>query len=161
MARSADAAALVTAPSAVMAQACAGIMDIKGEAACDSEWPARRILSSAVERSRLFSRRAAPGMKPRILPRWSGLRRSFLGLSALQGEGSSLGLLAPAELADGMRARIHLCVAGLYEPFGLSVLEAALSGCALVLGDIPSLRENWDGAADFAEPTTFSAALKK
>jgi glycosyltransferase involved in cell wall biosynthesis len=39
-----------------------------------------------------------------------------------------------------------------YEPFGLSVLEAALSGCALVLGDIPSLRENWSGAAIFVPP---------
>lgn len=39
-----------------------------------------------------------------------------------------------------------------YEPFGLSVLEAALAGCALVLGDIPSLRENWDGAAIFVAP---------
>lgn len=39
-----------------------------------------------------------------------------------------------------------------YEPFGLSVLEAAQAGCALVLGDIPSLRENWDGAALFAAP---------
>ncbi len=36
-----------------------------------------------------------------------------------------------------------------YEPFGLSVLEAALRGCALVLGDIPSLREIWSGAASF------------
>jgi glycosyltransferase involved in cell wall biosynthesis len=39
-----------------------------------------------------------------------------------------------------------------YEPFGLSVLEAALAGCALVLGDIPSLRETWDGAALFVDP---------
>jgi glycogen synthase len=39
-----------------------------------------------------------------------------------------------------------------YEPFGLVVLEAALAGCALVLGDIPSLREQWDGAALFAPP---------
>jgi glycogen synthase len=39
-----------------------------------------------------------------------------------------------------------------YEPFGLVVLEAALAGCALVLGDIPSLREQWDGAALFAAP---------
>jgi glycogen(starch) synthase len=39
-----------------------------------------------------------------------------------------------------------------YEPFGLSVLEAACAGCALVLGDIPSLRENWDGAACFVHP---------
>jgi glycosyltransferase involved in cell wall biosynthesis len=39
-----------------------------------------------------------------------------------------------------------------YEPFGLSVLEAALAGCALVLGDIPSLREIWGPAATFVEP---------
>jgi glycosyltransferase involved in cell wall biosynthesis len=36
-----------------------------------------------------------------------------------------------------------------YEPFGLSILEAGLSGCALVLGDIPSLREVWGDAALF------------
>jgi glycosyltransferase involved in cell wall biosynthesis len=40
-----------------------------------------------------------------------------------------------------------------YEPFGLSVLEAALAECALVLGDIPSLRELWDGVAVFVDPT--------
>jgi glycosyltransferase involved in cell wall biosynthesis len=39
-----------------------------------------------------------------------------------------------------------------YEPFGLSALEAALSGCALVLGDIPSLREVWGEAALFVPP---------
>jgi glycogen(starch) synthase len=39
-----------------------------------------------------------------------------------------------------------------YEPSGLSVLEAALAGCALVLGDIPSLRETWEGAALFVDP---------
>lgn len=39
-----------------------------------------------------------------------------------------------------------------YEPFGLAVLEAALCGCPLVLGDIASLRELWDGAAQFIDP---------
>jgi glycogen(starch) synthase len=39
-----------------------------------------------------------------------------------------------------------------YEPFGLSILEAALARCALVLGDLPSLRETWDGAALFVDP---------
>ena len=39
-----------------------------------------------------------------------------------------------------------------YEPFGLAVLEAANAGCALVLGDIPSLREQWDRAAVFVAP---------
>ena len=36
-----------------------------------------------------------------------------------------------------------------YEPFGLSVLEAAQAGCRLVLSDIPSFRELWDGVARF------------
>jgi glycosyltransferase involved in cell wall biosynthesis len=39
-----------------------------------------------------------------------------------------------------------------YEPFGLSVLEAASAGCALVLSDIPTFRELWDGAALFVDP---------
>jgi glycogen(starch) synthase len=39
-----------------------------------------------------------------------------------------------------------------YEPFGLSALEAALAGCALVLGDIESLREVWGDAAVYVDP---------
>jgi glycosyltransferase involved in cell wall biosynthesis len=34
----------------------------------------------------------------------------------------------------------------------LAPLEAALSGCALVLGDIPSLREVWADAAMYVPP---------
>jgi glycogen synthase len=63
-----------------------------------------------------------------------------------------LGELAAQELAEWYaRAAIYVLPAK-YEPFGLSILEAALSGCALVLGDIPSLREIWDGAAVFVRP---------
>lgn len=39
----------------------------------------------------------------------------------------------------------------LFEPFGLSVLEAASHGCALVLNDIPTFRELWEGAAIFVD----------
>jgi glycosyltransferase involved in cell wall biosynthesis len=39
-----------------------------------------------------------------------------------------------------------------YEPFGLAPLEAALSGCALVLADLPSLRETWGDAALYVDP---------
>jgi glycosyltransferase involved in cell wall biosynthesis len=39
-----------------------------------------------------------------------------------------------------------------YEPFGLSALEAACAGCALVLGDIPSLREIWGETAVYVPP---------
>jgi glycosyltransferase involved in cell wall biosynthesis len=63
-----------------------------------------------------------------------------------------LGKLAPADLAHWLaRASIYALPAR-YEPFGLSVLEAALSGCALVLGDIPSLREVWGNAALYVPP---------
>jgi glycosyltransferase involved in cell wall biosynthesis len=50
------------------------------------------------------------------------------------------------------------------EPAGLAVLEAALAGCALVLGDIDSLREHWDGAAVFVapdDPAALAAALQR
>ena len=63
-----------------------------------------------------------------------------------------VGRLDSAQMADWMgRAAIYALPAR-YEPFGLSILEAALSGCALVLGDIPSLRENWSGVAHFVHP---------
>ena len=63
-----------------------------------------------------------------------------------------LGKLSPGELAGHMgRASIYALPAR-YEPFGLSALEAALAGCALVLGDIPSLREVWEDAAVFVPP---------
>jgi glycogen synthase len=63
-----------------------------------------------------------------------------------------LGKLTPRELAGHMgRASIYALPAR-YEPFGLSALEAALAGCALVLGDIPSLREVWEDAAVFVPP---------
>lgn len=51
-----------------------------------------------------------------------------------------------------------------YEPFGLSVLEAASAGCALVLSDIPTFRELWQDAAIFVEPgdtAALTACLRK
>lgn len=63
-----------------------------------------------------------------------------------------LGHLPPQTLAQWMsRAAVYVLPAR-YEPFGLSILEAALAGCALVLGDIPSLREVWGEAALYVPP---------
>jgi glycosyltransferase involved in cell wall biosynthesis len=68
-----------------------------------------------------------------------------------------LGRCTPAGLA-GVYARAAIyALPARYEPFGLSVLEAAFAGCALILGDIPSLRENWDGAAVFVPPENHGA----
>jgi glycosyltransferase involved in cell wall biosynthesis len=63
-----------------------------------------------------------------------------------------LGELRPDALADWMgRASIYALPAR-YEPFGLSVLEAALAGAALVLGRIDTLQEVWGDAALYATP---------
>jgi glycosyltransferase involved in cell wall biosynthesis len=63
------------------------------------------------------------------------------------------GVLSPRDVTTLLgRAAIYAHPAR-YEPFGLSILEAALSGCALVLGDLKSLREVWgDAAALYVSP---------
>lgn len=81
------------------------------------------------------------------------------GSAARHGNIRLLGRLSQRELAWWLaRASIYVLPAR-YEPFGLSALEAALAGCALVLGDIPSLREVWRDAALFVPPNDI-AALK-
>jgi glycogen(starch) synthase len=60
-----------------------------------------------------------------------------------------LGRLSEAELATHLARRPIFVSAALYQPFGLAVLEAAQAGCALVLSEIASFRELWDGAAVF------------
>jgi len=64
----------------------------------------------------------------------------------------SLGRCAAPELAHVYARAALYALPARYEPFGLSVLEAALSGCALVLGDLPSLRELWHDTALFVPP---------
>jgi glycosyltransferase involved in cell wall biosynthesis len=75
-----------------------------------------------------------------------------------------LGVLPEHSLGAHLDRAAIFAAPARYEPFGLSILEAALAGCALVLGDIPSLRENWDGAALFAapeKPDALHAALQE
>lgn len=69
-----------------------------------------------------------------------------------------LGRLAPARVADRMAHAAIYALPARYEPFGLSALEAAFAGCALVLGDVPSLREVWgDDAAAWVPPDDVDA----
>jgi glycosyltransferase involved in cell wall biosynthesis len=73
----------------------------------------------------------------------------------------ALGGLDPAAVRQLLAARPVFMSTARYEPFGLAVLEAAQAGCALVLSDIPTFRELWDGAAAFAPPgddVAFAAA---
>ena len=71
-----------------------------------------------------------------------------------------LGELPRAALAGELAAASVYALPARYEPFGLSVLEAALSGCALVLGDIPSLREVWEDAAVYVDPDDHEALAR-
>jgi glycosyltransferase involved in cell wall biosynthesis len=79
------------------------------------------------------------------------------------GDVQLLGRLPFATLASWLsRASIYALPAR-YEPFGLSALEAGMAGCALVLGDIPSLREVWGDAAVYVspdDPEALKAALE-
>ena len=63
-----------------------------------------------------------------------------------------LGSLGPEQLAGWYARAAVYALPARYEPFGLTAVEAALSGCALVLGDIDSLREVWGAAARYVHP---------
>jgi glycosyltransferase involved in cell wall biosynthesis len=62
-----------------------------------------------------------------------------------------LGQLSADELGLWMQRASIFVHPACYEPFGLSVLEAALAGCALLLANLSSLRELWDEAAVFVD----------
>jgi glycogen(starch) synthase len=68
-----------------------------------------------------------------------------------------LGRLTRERLGELLAAAAIFAEPARYEPFGLAALEAARAGCALVLGDIPSLREVWGDAALFVGPDDHDA----
>jgi glycogen(starch) synthase len=79
------------------------------------------------------------------------------------GEGGRLGRVDPAALRTLYAHAAVFAEPARYEPFGLAALEAALSGCTLVLGDIPTLREVWGDAAVYVDPfddRALAAALR-
>ncbi len=83
---------------------------------------------------------------------WPVLLAGDRGAGFDTGSARWLGLLGSDELMEVMgRAALYAAPAR-YEPFGLGILEAALSGAALVVGDIPSLREVWGDAAAYVTP---------
>jgi glycogen synthase len=59
------------------------------------------------------------------------------------------GRVERAQVDEWMRRASIYAAPSRYEPFGLAPLEAALHGCALVLSDIGTFRELWDGCAEF------------
>jgi len=64
----------------------------------------------------------------------------------------AVGCLGGEEMAAYLGRTLIYASPARYEPFGLSVLEAALSGCALVLSDLASFRELWGDAAFYVPP---------
>lgn len=76
----------------------------------------------------------------------------------------ALGRLPAREVGQWLARAPIFASAALYEPFGLGVLEAAQAGCALVLSDISTFRELWDGAAVFVDPMSpeaFAQAFRR
>ncbi len=58
-----------------------------------------------------------------------------------------LGSLSESAMLQLFRESSLYIVTSRYEPFGLAPVEAALCGCAILVNDIPSLREVWGDAA--------------
>ena len=83
-------------------------------------------------------------------------------LEGPNGERSAFAHAQPVGSVDGDAALIGragiVMSPSLYEPFGLAALEAAGAEAALVLSEIPTYRELWEGAALFAGPTTPSTS---
>ena len=94
--------------------------------------------------------RVAPGLGVRVVVAGEG---EAAGVEAL-------GPLPFPELAALMSRAAVFAAPARYEPFGLGALEAGLAGCALVLGDLASLREVWgDAAAYVHDDASLAAAL--
>lgn len=84
--------------------------------------------------------------------RIAGARRREGSAAGVEDGVDWLGKLPNAELLAIMRGAGIFVSPAVYEPFGLTVLEAAASGCALILADIPVFRELWEEAALFVDP---------
>jgi glycogen synthase len=172
VARSLMAADLVTAPSAAMASSICRYYGLSRQSC--------RVLPNGRDSAKFQTRKKEPFIftagrlwdeaknvqaVARVAPNLSwpvylaGDTTGQLESSTLPDTGSCrmLGRLTASDVATWYaRAAIYVLPAH-YEPFGLSILEAALSGCALVLGDIPSLRETWEGATLFVRPADAEA----
>jgi len=83
---------------------------------------------------------------------WPVVVAGDLGGAGAPQHALSTGVLDEARLASLRREAPIYAAPSLYEPFGRDILGAARDGCALVLGDIPSLHELWEDAAIFVDP---------
>ena len=94
---------------------------------------------------------AAPGVPWPVFVAGDARHPSSGAMVALPGV-TLLGSLDPRGVRGWLQRASIFALPARYEPFGLSALEAAAEGCALVLGDIPSLREVWGSSATYVSP---------
>jgi hypothetical protein len=88
----------------------------------------------------------------RVLVRAAGAITGPNGAAVHPGHIRLLGQIGQAGLAREYARAAFFVSPARYEPFGLAVLEAAQAGCPLLLSDIPTFRELWDGVAHFVSP---------
>lgn len=173
LARGLEGADLIAAPSAAFAREVAGlyrcaVTPVRNGRAAGAPPSSGPLPACAFTAGRLWD----AGKNARTLDAAAGLSRLPLKAAGpLSGpEGSrfrpthleALGRISEAEVRAHLSSRPIFVSAALYEPFGLSVLEAAQAGCALVLSDIPTFRELWEGAALLVpprDPAALAAAL--
>lgn len=94
----------------------------------------------------------------------AGSCRNGQGQAVALSHARQVGELAHQETQELIGRAGIVASPSLYEPFGLVALEAARAGAALVLADIPTYRELWDGAAVFADPrdaSSFACAINR
>ncbi len=63
-----------------------------------------------------------------------------------------LGQLNHEQVSEWLSKAAVYALPAKYEPFGYTFLEAALSGCAIIGGNIPSLHEIWGDAMIYVDP---------
>jgi glycosyltransferase involved in cell wall biosynthesis len=77
---------------------------------------------------------------------------------------SLLGYLSQKDIKEFLSEASIFVHPAKYEPFGLAALEAGLSGCALILSEIPTLREIWKDSAlyfNVNDKNSFKEAISK
>jgi glycosyltransferase involved in cell wall biosynthesis len=159
-------AAVVVAPSRALARELAAVYGQHGVRVIH---PGRRVAAAARARERLvltagrlwdpaknlaLLAAAAPAIEARVVAIGAG----DAGGLAHTGE------LEPTAVLDWLARAAVFAAPARYEPFGLAALEAASCGCALLLGDIPSLREVWGEAAEYVpvdDPAALAAGVNR
>jgi glycogen synthase len=120
-------------------------------------WDEGKGMATLDEALGLLGRAAPPG---HLLGATRGPGGESFRANHLRWEGS-----VSRDAVNQWMSRASIFVApSLYEPFGLSPLEAAAHGCALILSDIGSFRELWDGCALFFTPgdaTSLAGAIQE